>query len=90
MRKILAIGAMALVSGVPVLTANSVSAAPVFQAPIKTLELPLHTTECQEDEPCWDCHTMGNKICGPDILQAWTFGPGAFAGTGSAGPLRKG
>jgi LPXTG-motif cell wall-anchored protein len=19
---------------------------------------------CQEDEPCWDCHTMGNKICG--------------------------
>ena len=22
--------------------------------------------ECQEDEPCWDCHTMGNKVCGPD------------------------
>lgn len=18
-----------------------------------------------EDSPCWDCHTMGNKICGP-------------------------
>ncbi len=20
---------------------------------------------CHEDEPCWDCETMGNKICGP-------------------------
>ncbi len=20
---------------------------------------------CQEDEPCWDCETMGNWICGP-------------------------
>lgn len=20
---------------------------------------------CQEDEPCWDCTTMGNRICGP-------------------------
>lgn len=22
---------------------------------------------CMEDEPCWDCNTMGNKICGPSI-----------------------
>lgn len=20
---------------------------------------------CYEDEPCWDCRTMGNLICGP-------------------------
>jgi len=20
---------------------------------------------CQEDMPCWDCRTMGNRICGP-------------------------
>lgn len=20
---------------------------------------------CQEDMPCWDCHTMGNLVCGP-------------------------
>lgn len=20
---------------------------------------------CHEEEPCWDCHTMGNRICGP-------------------------
>lgn len=21
---------------------------------------------CEEDMPCWDCRTMGNKICGPN------------------------
>ncbi len=21
-------------------------------------------TRCVEDMPCWDCHTMGNRICG--------------------------
>lgn len=20
--------------------------------------------QCEEDQPCWDCETMGNKICG--------------------------
>jgi hypothetical protein len=20
---------------------------------------------CHEDEPCWDCSTMGNRTCGP-------------------------
>jgi hypothetical protein len=20
---------------------------------------------CAEDMPCWDCATMGNKVCGP-------------------------
>ena len=20
---------------------------------------------CYEDEPCWDCETMGNMVCGP-------------------------
>lgn len=26
----------------------------------------VRTGECHEDEPCWDCETMGNGICGPD------------------------
>lgn len=90
MRKLATIAAMALISGMPVLAANSAYAAPVFQVPIKTLELPRNTTECQEDEPCWDCATMGNRTCGPDLLASWQYGPGAFVGTGSAGPLRKG
>lgn len=20
---------------------------------------------CEEDMPCWNCHTMGNHVCGP-------------------------
>lgn len=26
-------------------------------------------TACMEDEPCWDCSTMGNLICGPITQQ---------------------
>lgn len=26
--------------------------------------VPYH--QCEEDEPCWDCETMGNRICGKD------------------------
>ena len=27
---------------------------------------------CEEDQPCWDCVAMGNKMCGPDqSAQAW-------------------
>lgn len=24
-------------------------------------------TACQEDDPCWDCATMGNLVCGPVV-----------------------
>ena len=24
----------------------------------------LHKAQCEEDMPCWDCKTMGNRICG--------------------------
>lgn len=23
------------------------------------------TTRCVEDDPCWNCATMGNHLCGP-------------------------
>lgn len=26
---------------------------------------PLTFDTCAEDDPCWDCETMGNLICGP-------------------------
>lgn len=26
---------------------------------------PPTPTACVEDMPCWDCNTMGNKVCGP-------------------------
>ncbi len=30
-----------------------------------TVSLDSEETSCQEDMPCWDCKTMGNRICGP-------------------------
>ena len=32
---------------------------------------PVDTTPdpvCYEDEPCWDCDTMGNRTCGPVVV----------------------
>jgi hypothetical protein len=26
--------------------------------------------DCAEDDPCWDCATMGNLICGPQLIPA--------------------
>lgn len=26
-------------------------------------------SQCEEDQPCWDCHTMGNKQCGPATVE---------------------
>ena len=31
------------------------------------VEEPPVMAVCQEDEPCWDCETMGNGICGPVV-----------------------
>ena len=33
--------------------------------PSTTSTTPPLTPPCQEDEPCWDCETMGNRQCGP-------------------------
>lgn len=30
---------------------------------------PLEDGVCQEDEPCWDCETMGNLTCGPAYIE---------------------
>lgn len=46
---------------------------------------PIHSVpRCAEDDPCWDCHTMGNRICGTNPAdhyavcdQTITAGPGA-------------
>lgn len=49
--------------------------------PATTPTIPAHAEpalpECQEDMPCWECKTMGNKVCGATALErveAW----GAF------------
>lgn len=37
--------------------------------PSTTVPVPGTTTvpevPCEEDDPCWECETMGNRICGP-------------------------
>lgn len=30
---------------------------------------PAPVASCEEDQPCWDCHTMGNKVCGPEDVR---------------------
>lgn len=32
-----------------------------------------HLHECQEDQPCWDCKTMGNLLCGDDVIPATVY-----------------
>lgn len=32
-----------------------------------TTSSPTSTTICYEDMPCWDCETMGNRVCGGDL-----------------------
>lgn len=31
---------------------------------------------CEEDEPCWDCSTMGNHVCGPRPANSTPTDPG--------------
>jgi hypothetical protein len=47
----------------PVAVADPVVAVPA--APVAVAEIVTPEPEtCMEDEPCWNCETMGNKICG--------------------------
>lgn len=32
-------------------------------------EPPATADVCHEDEPCWDCETMGNGVCGPPVVE---------------------
>lgn len=36
----------------------------VIDTPRTVDPLTLEVRACQEDDPCWDCSTMGNRICG--------------------------
>ena len=45
------------------------------------------STRCEEDQPCWDCETMGNRICGPTTTFSEMLTetlPGPFPGWGGA------
>lgn len=54
-------------SSSPTTTVVTEVAPPTTTAPTSTEVgvAPPTTHHCEEDEPCWDCTTMGNLICGP-------------------------
>jgi hypothetical protein len=59
----------------PVATVEPVQPAPTTPEPVAVPVEPVATPEpvaatvepaieCTEDQPCWDCNTMGNRLCG--------------------------
>lgn len=52
-----------------ILCAVALYAVAVHEGVITAEEPPSYSPDllapCQEDEPCWDCTTMGNRVCGP-------------------------
>jgi hypothetical protein len=47
----------------PVVTVEPVAPAPATVAPTAPVVEPV-APQCEEDQPCWNCATMGNGICG--------------------------
>lgn len=44
------------------------------------------SAQCQEDDPCWDCHALGNRVCGPandgeraTAWDVWDYSNGAHS-----------
>ncbi|MFB9924892.1 hypothetical protein ACFORO_25990 [Amycolatopsis halotolerans] len=69
MKRIAAIAAILVGLGLVIvglaLLALQASGSLAVSVPGKTI--PATATPCAEDEPCWDCHTMGNRKCGPPV-----------------------
>lgn len=52
-------------------SAPAPAAAPA-PAPTATASAPAAAQDCYEDQPCWDCATMGNKHCADSFEKdAW-------------------
>lgn len=55
----------------PTQAPKQVTASP--KAPVKAAKT-APKARCEEDQPCWDCKTMGNRMCGPTAkgqAEAW-------------------
>lgn len=44
---------------------------PALEAPAPQQTITGTPTPIEEDDPGWDCKTMGNKVCGGDTIDAW-------------------
>ncbi|WP_256789864.1 hypothetical protein [Frankia sp. AvcI1] len=54
--------------------------APALYAPAATT-ITATAPVIDEDSPLWDCHTMGNRICGPAVAPAASVVPVCPVGT---------
>lgn len=52
--------------GLAILVGCAVAPDPVAPTPVTTAPAPA--AAIQEDDPGWDCQTMGNRQCGPEAL----------------------
>jgi len=52
--------------------------------------LALDDVTCWEDEPCWDCATMGNMICGPTTTVVVVGPPPTLPETGTDAAIGAG
>lgn len=51
---------IATVVAMVLMTAFGVFAAEMFSSELA----PSYSAPCMEDQPCWDCSSMGNLMCG--------------------------
>ncbi len=56
----------ALALGLAILVGCAVAPDPAPVAPTTTAPAPV---ALQEDDPGWDCQTMGNEQCGPEVTR---------------------
>lgn len=56
-----------------VVLAGAVYAGHVATGPVRA---PIPSAVCEEDQPCWNCATMGNRICGADYGDLIRYVPG--------------
>lgn len=68
-------------TGCSVATSQDAPVSPTHNTRETTQPVPVQATQptCEEDEPCWNCHTMGNKQCGPTPTVAPTATASAVA-----------
>lgn len=50
-----------------IITATAISTILILTGCSGTATSNKMNAACEEDQPCWDCNTMGNKVCGEKL-----------------------
>lgn len=83
----LTLAALTIALTTTVVSCNVATDVRTSPAPSVTWNAPSILTEavrCQEDDPCWQCDSMGNRVCGPkndaeraEAWKVWDYSNGA-------------